>query len=188
MMSVRKMRVIAGLYKGQLLRSLKGNQTRPTTGKIREAVFSSLQGVIVNTTWLDLFAGSGGMGIEALSRGAKFCYFVDSNPRACKVIEENLIKLGIDGSRANLLCCSAERACKLIRGQGRLDIAYLDPPYYNPEAYVQAITSVQPLLVPEGLLILEHSSGFIPEAPYADLIRTKSYGRSAVSFFKKRRG
>lgn len=176
------------MYKGQILRSLKGSQTRPTTGKIREAVFSSLQGVIASTTWLDLFAGSGGMGIEALSRGAKFCYFADSNPRACKVIAENLTNLGIDGSRTNLFCCSADRACKLIRSQSRIDIAYLDPPYNNPEVYVKAITSVQPLLVPEGLLIIEHSSGFIPEAPYADLIKSKSYGRSAVSFFKKRRG
>lgn len=183
------MKVISGLYRGRSLCSLRGSLTRPTTGKVREAVFSSLQGITESKTWLDLYAGSGGIGIEALSRGAVFCWFVDSSPQACKVIENNLDNLNISKDRAKLLCCTAERACTIIgQNQGQIEIAYLDPPYSTGEEYVKGITSLEPILIPGGIIVIEHRNDFLPQVSYAELIRTRKYGESAVSIFQKGKG
>lgn len=183
------MKVISGLYRGRSLCTLRGSLTRPTTGKVREAVFSSLQGITEGKTWLDLYAGSGGVGIEALSRGAGYCWFVDNSPQACKVIESNLNKLSIPKDTAKLLCCKAEKACSIIgQNQGTIEIAYLDPPYSTGEEYVKGITSLEPILVPGGIIIIEHRNGFLPQVSYAELIRTRKYGESAVSIFLKGKG
>ena len=95
------MRVIAGKYRGRSLRSLRGSATRPTSDRLRETLFNVLTAgnpeALQNTVWLDLFAGTGAVGIEALSRGAKQVYFVETSTAAAKVIEQNLQSLGITG-------------------------------------------------------------------------------------------
>ena len=99
------MRVIAGKYRGRPLRSLSGADIRPTSDRLRETLFNVLTAgnpaALEGTVWLDLFAGTGAVGIEALSRGAKQVYFVETAPRAAKLIEQNLQSLGIDGRIQN---------------------------------------------------------------------------------------
>lgn len=181
------MRVVTGTYKGQQLRTLQGLHTRPTTGKVREAVFSSLSGEVVGAVWLDLFAGSGSMGIEALSRGASFCLLADNNKNACAIIRQNLASLGIGKDKARLYCTDAEKACRLMANefQGAIDIAYLDPPYDEKSLYSRVLNSLQPLMAPAALLVVEHQRGWLPEALWCKYIKTKTYGLSAVSFFQK---
>jgi len=184
------MRVISGLYKGRQLGSLKGSQTRPTPGKVKEAVFSSLQALIPNSIWLDLFAGSGGIGIEALSRGAAFCIFAENNPLASKIIRANLDSLGLDQTKAKVLGCDAATACGIIaRDQGRtIEIAYLDPPYADLQGYVKAITALESVLRPGAHIIIEHSIDFSPQLPYGIQIKAKKYGASGVTIFQKGKG
>lgn len=182
------MRVVSGIYKGRQLCALPGQHTRPTTGKVKEAVFSSLTGAISGTIWLDLFAGSGAMGIEALSRGAKYCYFADNSGTACEVIKKNLARLGIGEDKARLYCADAEKACALIAGENResADIAYIDPPYGIESLYARVTSSLLPVLAPSALIIIEHQRGWLPAVSYAEHLRTKNYGLSAVSYFRQK--
>lgn len=188
MVAVIHMRVVSGAFRGRQLSTLGGVLTRPTTGKVREAVFSSL-GTVSGAVWLDLFAGSGAMGIEALSRGAGYCYFADNSKRACAIIQKNLAVLGIGKDRARLYCADAERACALILSENReaVDIAYLDPPYGNEALYARVISCLPPVLAPAGLIIIEHQRGWLPTVQWGEHLKTKSYGLSAVSFFRKGR-
>lgn len=181
------MRIISGAFKGRQIHTLSGTRTRPTTGKVREAVFSSLQAHTASSVWLDLYAGSGGIGIEALSRGADFCWFVENNPQACQVIRMNLSSLNISEDKAVLLCKDAETACRLIsKDIGRaVNIVYLDPPYAESDQYLKAIACVEMVLAPGGLIVIEHHKQDLPSVSYADLVKTKYYGLSAVSFYQK---
>lgn len=181
------MRIVAGIFKGRSLRTLGGSHTRPTAGKVREAVFSSLSDAVLNVVWLDLFAGSGAMGIEALSRGARFCYFVENNPKACAVINKNIAVLDLGPEKARLYCADADRACSLIAkdSPGPVDIAYLDPPYGDEVQYAKAIRSLQLLLAPKSLIIVEHLKQWQPKIPWAAYLKSRSYGITTVSYFKK---
>lgn len=184
--AVMGVRVVAGIYKGRTLHSLGGQQTRPTSGRVREAVFSMLLGRVQGTKWLDLFAGSGAMGIEALSRGARFCFFVDNNRRACAIIRKNLTNLGLGPDVAALYCSGAEAACAAIADQGQaIDVCYLDPPYADGRLYERAIAQTLPLLAPTGLLIVEHPKGWQPGVYPGEHIKTRSYGLAAISVFQK---
>lgn len=188
MVAVINMRVVSGTLKGRQLRTLGGDHTRPTTDKVREAVFSSL-GAISGAVWLDLFAGSGAVGIEALSRGARYCFFADNSRQACAIIQKNLASLGIGKEKARLYRVDAEKACALIASANReaVDIAYLDPPYGNEALYARVTSSLQPLLAPGGLIIIEHKRGWPPTVSYGEHLKTKAYGLSAVSYFRKGR-
>lgn len=181
------MRVVTGTYKGRQLRTLEGCHTRPTTGKVREAVFSSLAGEVVGAVWLDLFAGSGAMGIEALSRGASFCLLADNSPKACAIIRQNLASLGIGKDKARLYCTDAEKACLLMAKefQGAIGIAYLDPPYEDKSLYSRVLKGLQPLMAAAGLLVIEHQRSWLPEVQWCDYVKTKTYGSSAVSIFRR---
>ena len=179
------MRVIAGEFKGRTLHTLPGERSRPTTGKVREAVFSRIQHLVPGSTWLDLCAGHGGMGIEALSRGAKFCWFVDNYPPACRVIARNLVLLSLD-ARAGIICADAGKACRrLAKSCGRcIDIVYLDPPYRQHDVYADAIRNLPLLLVPGGLLIVEHSADYLPQVEFARQAVTRTYGSTVISYFE----
>lgn len=121
------MRIITGKARGVKLDTLDGLDTRPTSERTKEAVFSMLQFDIANSTVLDLFSGSGQMGLEALSRGAKHAYMVDASRRACEIIKKNIEKSRLkDG--ANVVCEDSISFVKRYSGD-KLDIVFLDPPY-----------------------------------------------------------
>jgi 16S rRNA (guanine966-N2)-methyltransferase len=178
------MRIIAGSLRGRRLKTLPGAETRPSAGKVREAVFSSLQALVPASTCLDLCAGSGSMGIEALSRGAEFCYFVDNSPRACEVVRANLATLAL-GGRASVLCMDAEAACRRLARQGGMciDIAFLDPPYAKEDVYRRSVLAMKSLLRPGAVLVIEHSPQLQLQVPY-QYIKTKIYGSSAISYYR----
>ncbi len=123
---VKKMRIVAGKYKHRLIKAPKGMQTRPTGDKVKESLFNILQNRILDATCLDLFAGSGNLGLEGLSRGAHFCYFVDCQHEAIKVIKENVRSLNVE-TQVKILQMDYYQALKTLNVA--FDVIFLDPPY-----------------------------------------------------------
>ena len=154
-------RVIAGEFKTRKLRTLDGQTTRPTSDRLKETLFNMVQDRIAGATFLDCFAGSGSIGIEALSRGAAFVVFVESSPRAVHVIQENLTLLGeADSARHQILSQKAEAALKSLEPTGRkFDIVFIDPPYADTDQYPRVFERLQhcELLNDEALVVAEHS-------------------------------
>lgn len=123
------LRILGGNFRGRLLKSPKTKLTRPTLAVLRKAVFDILQDQIEDALFLDLFAGSGAMGIEALSRGAAHVTFVDNNPLAVRCLKENIHLLQLE-KQSSILLCSYKKALNQLLKMGRqFDVAYIDPPY-----------------------------------------------------------
>jgi 16S rRNA (guanine(966)-N(2))-methyltransferase RsmD len=159
------MRVISGLYRGRVLKSPPDNKTRPTSDRLRETLFNVLNPRIdEETRFLDLCAGTGAIGIEALSRGAGFVTFVDRSKRSCALIEENLDKLGVSEEQTEILGLGAENFAGREHASA-WDIAFFDPPYDSDYSIVlHEFGFNQTLLNENGLLVVEHhSKKFIPE-------------------------
>ncbi|MCI0356227.1 MAG: RsmD family RNA methyltransferase, partial [Acidobacteria bacterium] len=123
------MRVIAGTYRSRRLRSLPGRATRPTSDRLRETLFDVLAGAVEGALWVDLYAGTGAVGIEALSRGARMVYLVESSHRAAAVIRANLRGLGVKGGY-ELMERDVLSALRKLEAEGiACDFCFLDPPY-----------------------------------------------------------
>lgn len=151
------MRIISGLYGGRVLKSPSDNKTRPTSDRLRETLFSVLTPQISEETrFLDLCAGTGAVGIEALSRGAEFVTFVDRSKKACALIEENLDKLAVPETQTDVLNLEAEN----FTGRKHASpwhIAYFDPPYeWDYSLVLHDFGTKLDLLDPTGVLIAEH--------------------------------
>ncbi|HXF42958.1 MAG TPA: 16S rRNA (guanine(966)-N(2))-methyltransferase RsmD, partial [Pyrinomonadaceae bacterium] len=129
------MRIIAGEYGGRVLKSPPGNKTRPTSDKLRETLFNILSGRTEGARFLDLCAGTGAVGIEAISRGADFVTFVDRSRKACALIEENLDLLAVPEEMTEILSITAENFTSKKVEQS-YDIIYYDPPYSEDYHYV----------------------------------------------------
>src|SRR5687768_13174771 len=151
------MRVISGSYGGRLLKSPPDNKTRPTSDRLRETLFNVLAPRIEQETrFLDLCAGTGAVGIEAISRGAAFVTFVDRSKRSCALIEENLDKLDIPESQTEILGLEAENFTGREHPLG-WDIAFFDPPYESDYSIVlHEFGFNKTLLRPDSLLVVEH--------------------------------
>jgi 16S rRNA (guanine966-N2)-methyltransferase len=181
------MRVIAGEAGGRPLKA-PPEGVRPTMDRVKGAVFSSLGDLVPGARVLDLFAGSGGMGIEALSRGAASATFVDSNERCIRCIKENLKRAGVDGS---VQCMDAFRFLDLYAGAEMFELIFADPPYVknagDPD-HASALAGSEKLaaaLSPGGVFVLERQSGGEPPASPLQAGRVKRYGGSEIlSFFK----
>lgn len=151
------MRVIAGSARRIRLQAPAGHAVRPTGDRARERLFAVLQPWLENALCLDLFAGSGALGIEALSRGARHCVFVDRDARSRAAVRANLERTGLE-ERAELLALPAEAAlARLSRGGARFDLVFLDPPYDAPELVAAALATLPALglLAPQGLVTVE---------------------------------
>lgn len=151
------MRVIAGKARRVPLKTLEGLDTRPTQDRIKETLFNMLQYDLADCCFLDLFSGSGGIGIEALSRGAKFAVFVEQNPKAAEIIRKNLKATKLE-QQALVMNCDALSALKRLEGKYRFDYIFMDPPY-NHELEKQALLSLQksPLIDKQSTIIIEAS-------------------------------
>lgn len=147
------MRVITGLAKGRRLEELPGLDTRPTTGRMKEGLFSAIQFDVEGRRVLDLFAGTGQLGIEALSRGASFCDFVDSAPAALKVVQRNVKTCGFEDRSA---CHGKDFAAFLERSREKYGLIFLDPPYAsgNLERALAMITTID-IMVRNGIIVCE---------------------------------
>lgn len=190
------MRIIAGKFRNRSLKSPKGIETRPTSEKLRGAVFNMLQSTIEGSDFLDLFAGSGAMGFEALSRGANRAVFIDSNPEALNAIAKNIESLRVD-TIAKLIKGDVFSALKrLDRLQEPFDIIYADPPYMkafpgttlnDPESIkILKALDESNLLKEGGLLFIEESCN-VPlndiELSSLAFLKKKSYGSSSLHQF-----
>lgn len=177
------MRIIAGDRRGARITAPKGTATRPTGDSVREAAYN-LIGPVEDATVLDLFAGSGAMGLEALSRGARRCVFVESDRAACAVIRDNLEKLRLTG--ALVLGKDVFQALREERGAGRsYDLVLVDPPYGAwPELEPRLAEALPTALAPDGLLVVETSAKVEPELPLA-LVTSRRYGSARITLFKR---
>jgi len=186
------MRVIAGQFRSRPLRSLPGMDIRPTADRLRETLFDVLAAArphaLQGAVWLDLYAGTGAVGIEALSRGAAMVYFVESLPRAAALIRENLRGLGVEqGFEVREREVAA--ALRLLQSQAVVcDFCFLDPPYRRQEAYRETLglLSQSPLLRPASLVIAEHDKRFDPGERFGALLRFRllRQGDAALSFYR----
>jgi 16S rRNA (guanine966-N2)-methyltransferase len=186
------MRVIAGEFRSRRLASLKGDEIRPTSDRLRETFFNVLTpgnpSALGGSVWLDLFAGTGAVGIEALSRGATMVYFVDSSKDAVELIRRNLRSLGVEG-RFQVLQQKAERAVlALDRQQVRPDFVFLDPPYALPDAYRTTLETLgKSELTGKALVIAEHErKNDLPEKfGILQRLRKLEQGEAALSFYRR---
>jgi 16S rRNA (guanine966-N2)-methyltransferase len=188
----KDVRVISGKYRGRPLRSLRGSAIRPTSDRLRETLFNVLTAgnpeALHNTTWLDMFAGSGAIGIEALSRGAGKVYFVETSASAAKVIEQNLHSLEITGGYKILRDDLAGIVWRLQREHFVADVVFLDPPYGMRHSYEETLTVLanSSLIWAMSLVVAEHDKKYDPGNAFGPLarIRTITQGNSSLSFYK----
>lgn len=175
------MRVIAGLARGRKLKSGKGDKARPTTDRVKESLFNILLNLTVNADILDLFAGFGGIGIEAISRGANSVVFVEQDSKHVKIIMENLELTGLSES-AQVVRGDVLKA--IPRLDQKFDIIYLDPPY-TAGLYEQTLNLLleHNLLKRKGIIICEHSANqHIQYTKDFELLKYKSYGETGLTF------
>jgi len=181
------MRVISGLYKGRKLKFIKDKEIRPTKGIVREAIFDTLRAWIVNKKVIELFAGCGMLGIEALSHGAKKIIFVEREKKCVEIIKENIKNLKL------------EKKCEILKGDSEYEIEKLenlkydliisDPPYNFPvsklERIMEKIVKLD-ILKKNGILVIEHE--FKKEVPIVEgfeLIKKKKYGKTGLTYLRR---
>ena len=179
------MRVIAGKARGIQLKTPEGMETRPTIDRVKEALFSIIQFDIPGTTVLDLFGGTGQLGIEALSRGAKKAVFIDNREAACKIIRENLKRTGMTGQGSVVRGDYLEY---LAQCKEKFNIVFLDPPYAEEflEKALNRITEID-ILYSGGIIVAERPLG--KELPFDFIGFTRSrdykYGKVVLTFYRK---
>ena len=187
------MRVIAGKYRSRPLRSLRGMDIRPTSDRLRETLFNVLTAgnpsALEGTTWLDLFAGTGAVGIEAISRGAKQVCFVESSPGASAVIRANLESLGITEGFALLHDQLPGAFWRMEREHVVADVAFIDPPYRMRDAYRETLRALadSPVIWAMSVVVAEHEKNFDPGEEFENLRRYRKLvqGSAVLSFYRR---
>ncbi len=185
----RGVRIVGGTFGGRRISAPSGRDTRPTSDRVREAVFSAVVsrvGSLAGLTVIDLYAGSGALGLEALSRGASAVTFVEWDARAAAAIRENLETLGIGGEQARVLKARAEAAGRAWGVPSPASLLFADPPYRIESSEVRQVMEALAtggLLETGALVVYEHAAGSVPEWPegFAGEL-PRRYGDTAVSF------
>ena len=176
------MRIIGGIFRGRVLESPKTNATRPTTSSLREAVFNIAAPWIEGARFLDLFAGSGSMGCEAISRGASFVTFVEKEAKALECIRNNISSLGIE-QQTQVLGLDVRKA--LMRLMSPYDVIYIDPPYEQEASETLSLIIEKGLLTPNGRLFLEtRFKTSLPTLPRLERIDSRKFGDSHLHQFR----
>lgn len=185
------MRIVAGEWGSRKLETLSGSLTRPTLDKVREAVFSTLGGFFSGGVVFDLYAGSGAVGLEALSRGMEHAYFADRNPAACRIIRNNIASLHAE-EKCTVYHVSARKAIELLAEKEiRADIVYLDPPYAEQEnEAILSLLSEKHLLNPGAVIAVESlkEESFAASIGSLQRVLEKIYGISKVTYYKEAAG
>jgi 16S rRNA (guanine966-N2)-methyltransferase len=182
------MRVIAGKYKSRRLAAPEGMETRPTSDRLRETLFNVVTPRIEDSVWLDLFAGTGAVGIEALSRGARMVYFVESSVKAARVIRQNLSSLRVDDG-FEIMEREAALALRMLDSLAvSCEFCFLDPPYRKMGDYEQVLgfLSQSRIIRPESMVIAEHDKHFDPGDQFGALQRQRKLqqGDAVLSFYQ----
>ena len=182
------MRIIAGTFRSRPLQAPPGLATRPTSDRLRETLFNVLAPRIRDAVFLDLYAGSGAVGIEALSRGAAHVTFVERTPAAIKILRANLAQLGIHAG-FKIQNSNVSQSLRKLSGVP-FDLVFLDPPYDAGEEYITALNLLgvgsQRALAPEAIVIAEHRRKHTLNPSYGNLHRFRllEQGDAALSFYK----
>ncbi len=185
------MRIIAGEFRGRRLISPKDKKIRPTTDRVRESIFSVLAGCLPQARVLDLFAGTGALGLEALSRGAARVVFVEENRQAVRLIQQNIVLCGA-GERSEVIAGPVHKVMRRLAARisaaERFDLAFMDPPYGKDEV-VKVLLQIGCVMRPTGLVIAEHHVKDILPSGLEEWHRTaeRTYGDTRISFFEKAR-
>lgn len=184
---IKEMRVVAGVFKGRPLKAVPGKSTRPTTDKVKEAIFNMIGPYFEGGLCLDLYAGSGGLGIEAISRGAEKVIFVDHDKIAIQTIYDNLKAVAVE-EQCEVYRNDANRALKAItKRELTFDYIFLDPPYARQKlSDMLSIIAEQKLLKEDGMIVCEHDSKFSLPEQIDNLRRVKveAYGIITVSLYR----
>ena len=173
------MRVVGGEFRSRRLKSIAGLNTRPTPDRLRETLFDILGARIQGTVFVDAYAGTGAVGIEALSRGAAHAIFIEKSRAAARIIRENLASLGIE-QQGLLLNASVSSSLE----NHPADIVFLDPPYDRETEYGRALAILG--TAPPGLVVVQHSVRYRAAEAYASLRRTRTVkqGDNALTFYE----
>lgn len=178
--------VTGGTAKGTRLKTLPGRSIRPTTSIVRQAIFSLLENTAPGWgRFLDLYAGTGALGIEALSRGGEWVDFVDQRKSCCGIIKANLERVG-QSDRAHVYCISVSRALATLSGE--YDVAFMDPPYSDPSLDRSVLGLAESrLLGPDGVLVVLHAGRFPlrPDYDGLQLVKQRRYGDTFIFMYRK---
>ena len=178
------MRIIGGERRKKKLLAVPGLDTRPTADRVKETLFNIIQSHVRGAKVLDLFAGTGSLGLEALSRGAAHCTFVDNARGALEVCKKNIAACGYDEKSTAVFWDIGKSLNRISHLSGELDLIFLDPPYKKgladkALAHIAALS----LLAEEGLVVVEHATGDVPQIPSGlRLTETRTYGTTELSF------
>lgn len=180
------MKVISGTLKGRNIIGYNIDGTRPTMDRVKESLFAMIQNHIKDSVFLDLFAGSGQIGIEAISNGANTCYFIDNNKEVIKVLNQNISNLNIKKNSKIILSDWKKSLNEFANQDIKFDLIYVDPPYdYNVYEKILEKVSTLNLLNENGLIILEHSNlKFKDTYNNLTLYKSKKYGNKSVNIYK----
>lgn len=182
------LRIISGERKGRVIKTIAGSNTRPTTDRVKESLFNIILPKLPGSSVLDLFSGTGNLGLEALSRGAETTYFVEKNRAALKVLHENCHSLGYEDC-SEIFPYDVKRAIAAISKQDiAFDIIFMDPPYAQglEVPIIQSLAEFH-LLKPDGIIVVEHLT--VNQLPLSidSLSRYdhRKYGNTSISFYRK---
>ena len=182
------MRIVAGTYRGRHLHVLKGTKLRPTSEQLRETLFDVLGPRVENSNFLDAYAGSGAVGLEALSRGASRAVFLEQHRPAVQLIRQNLEALEIESGFRVTKCLTVVGFERLAEEGLKFDFVYLDPPYADIREYHHALRHLarSMLLMPSSIVIVEHSRHCLLEDHYGALIRYRllRHGDAQLAFYR----
>jgi 16S rRNA (guanine966-N2)-methyltransferase len=180
-------RIIGGECRGRRLQTIRGRSIRPTSDRVKESLFSILGNRIQNARILDLFAGTGALGLEALSRGGESAVFVDKDRRALKTVTANINACRLS-SRCRLICWDAGRDLNCLKSaEHRFDLVFMDPPYDRNLVKPALLKAVEAsLLAPEAVIAVEHSLNEETPERVSKLIRSdqRKYGSTRISFYE----
>lgn len=179
------MRIIGGSARGRKLKCPRGRGTRPTPDRVRESAFSIIGDRVVGSRILDLFAGTGAMGLEAVSRGAEKAVFIENDPAALKILEANILGCGF-GRKTIVVRSPVNRF--LSRGDfgDGFDVIFADPPYGSEEGTLTLMAlSKHAKSLPESLVVLEHASrDTVIQPPGLQVVEKRKYGNTTLTFFR----
>jgi 16S rRNA (guanine966-N2)-methyltransferase len=184
------MRIIGGEFRSRLIEMPKGVDIRPTQDKVRQAVFNVLGNDLTGSNVLELFAGSGAFGIEAISRGAKYVTFVDNNSICIKTIRKNLESLGVEDGKFEIIWANALSILSRLEKEGNsYDLIFMDPPYYKNIAR-KCLSNIDAydILAPHSLVVIEHFKKDSLALDLSTLVleKEKQYGDTLISIFRKK--
>lgn len=183
------MRIIAGLYRGRILKTLRGLEVRPTSDRLRETLFDILGPRVEGCVFIDAYAGTGAIGLEALSRGARRVILIEEDAAAARLIQDNAESLGV-AENVDILRAPASQGLRLLKLRGVVgNFCFLDPPYTAPGEYDRALRILgrTNLLAPGGLVILQHSRKHALEERIGPWhrVRLVNQGSNALSFYRR---